>query len=425
MLSFFKFFTFFSGGRTASPKASLHISSNPDLREFVAQSARFVLEQSCNPTSAPEFVLEDVQVTAAGAAFLILKPLNDSAPADDARVQKRVQKLRGDMEREIAKITGISKVTMVMTGAPPAQDHTPIDQNQGHKNADLKDHNLTNKMPPVPLIIAVSSGKGGVGKSTVAINLALALARLGRRVGVLDSDIYGPSIPRLAGVPQARLKTDDADKSDLRPDQADEHKIAPIMAHGLKLMSIGFMVDETTPMIWRGPMVQSALLQMVRDVDWSGLDILVLDMPPGTGDIHLTIAQKIPLSGAVVVSTPQDIALIDARKGLEMFKKVAVPILGIVENMSYFICPSCGHREDIFGAQGARKEAEKLNVPFLGEVPLHAKIREFSDLGTPVTVAEPDSPQAASFINIAENILRTLDQGQEHQKPAPKIIMED
>ncbi len=410
----FSFFKFLLRGHYASSQASLHISNNHELREFVAQTARFVLEKS-----APDFTLEDVQITSSGAAFLILKSENSSQVNSGQE-----ETMRAEIDREISKITGISKVTAVITGGVPPQTHNldrnPTDQSQGNKNTDL-----INKMPPVPHIIAVSSGKGGVGKSTVAINLALALARLGKHVGVLDSDIYGPSIPRLAGVAQARLQTGDSAGHSQTSGGEASHKIAPIEAHGLKLMSIGFMVDETTPMIWRGPMVQSALLQMVRDVDWSGLDILVLDMPPGTGDIHLTIAQKIPLSGAVVVSTPQDIALIDARKGLEMFKKVAVPILGIVENMSYFICPSCGHREDIFGAQGASKEAEKLNVPFLGEVPLHAKIREFSDLGTPVTVAEPHSPQAESFIKIAENILRALDQGKEQQKAAPKIIIED
>lgn len=266
-------------------------------------------------------------------------------------------------------------------------------------------------MPNVKDIIAVSSGKGGVGKSTVAINLALAIAKTGKKVGLLDADIYGPSIPRLAGVQTAKAEKD-----------TEDGRLAPIEAHGLKLMSMGFLVDESAPMIWRGPMVQSALLQMVRDVAWDGLDVLVIDMPPGTGDIHLTLAQRVPLSGGVVVSTPQDIALIDARKGLEMFRKVAVPVLGIIENMSYYCCPNCGHREDIFGHGGAKTEAEKLGVPFLGEIPLHGKIRELSDLGTPIVIADPESEQAKVYCMLAETVLKNIDQA---QKPAPRISMED
>lgn len=404
MFSFFKIFR-------SRQKPSLQISENAQLREFVGQTTRFVLEKAHHAAS-----LEDVQVTSSGAAIIILKMAPQKPMSED-----EAQALKNAIETDVTKITGITKVTIVMTTESPQSSESPVPP----VSPAQTQASPTQKIPSVPYIIAVSSGKGGVGKSTVAINLALALARLGRHVGVLDADIYGPSIPRLAGVAQARLQTGDDDSGAADPGNPDSGKIPAIKAHGLKLMSIGFMVDETTPMIWRGPMVQSALLQMARDVDWSGLDILVLDMPPGTGDIHLTIAQKIPLSGAVVVSTPQDLALLDARKGLEMFKKVAVPILGIVENMSYFICPACGHREDIFGAQGARKEAEKLDVPFLGEVPLHAKIRELSDRGTPITVAEPDSPQALSFVKIAENILYFLDKGESMQKPAPKIVMED
>ncbi len=217
-------------------------------------------------------------------------------------------------------------------------------------------------IPGVGAIIAVASGKGGVGKSTTALNLALGLRDLGLKVGLLDADIYGPSVPRLTGVLQ-------------KPQLNDAKKMIPISRFGIPLMSIGFLVGEETPMVWRGPMVMSAVRQMLWDVDWGVLDVLVVDMPPGTGDAQLTLAQQVPLRGAVIVSTPQDLALIDARRGIAMFSKVNVPTLGIVENMSYFQCPECGTRSDIFGHGGARHEAERLNVPFLGEIPLHMAIR--------------------------------------------------
>lgn len=222
---------------------------------------------------------------------------------------------------------------------------------------------------PVKTIIAVASGKGGVGKSTVAAGLAVALAQQGKKVGLLDADIYGPSQPKMFGL-EGR-----------KPEFSKDKKIIPLEAHGVKVMSIGFMVDVETPLIWRGPMVQTALTQLLRDVDWSGCDVLLIDLPPGTGDAQLTLAQKAPLTGAIIVSTPQDIALIDARKGLEMFRKVGVPVLGIIENMSYHLCTNCGHRDEIFGHGGARREAEKLGVPFLGEVPLNADIRQAGDAG--------------------------------------------
>ena len=243
-------------------------------------------------------------------------------------------------------------------------------------------------MPGVSHILAVASGKGGVGKSTVAVNLALALPRHGLQVGMLDADIYGPSLPRMLGITG-------------KPEATPDKRLMPMERYGIKAMSMGFIVAEDTPMIWRGPMVIGALEQMLRDVDWGELDVLVVDMPPGTGDAQLTMAQRVPLAGAVIVSTPQDIALIDARKGLNMFRKVDVPVLGIVENMSYFICPNCGHESHIFGHGGARREAEKLGTDFLGEVPLHIAIRETSDAGTPIVVEQPDSPQAQAFKRIA------------------------
>jgi ATP-binding protein involved in chromosome partitioning len=247
------------------------------------------------------------------------------------------------------------------------------------------------EIPGVAAVIAVASGKGGVGKSTTALNLALGLRDLGLRVGLLDADIYGPSVPRLTGIHE-------------KPKLNDDRKMIPIERFGLSIMSIGFLVEEDTAMIWRGPMVMSAITQMLRDVAWGTLDILVVDMPPGTGDAQLTLAQNVPLKGAVIISTPQDLSLIDARRGLAMFKKVNVPVLGIVENMSYFQCPHCGTRSDIFGHGGARHEAERLGVPFLGEIPLHMSIRTTSDSGNPVVASEPDGPHAAIYRAIGTKV---------------------
>ncbi|MFZ0811140.1 MAG: Mrp/NBP35 family ATP-binding protein, partial [Bradyrhizobium sp.] len=247
------------------------------------------------------------------------------------------------------------------------------------------------EIPGVAAIIAVASGKGGVGKSTTAINLALGLRDLGLRVGLLDADIYGPSVPRLTGIRE-------------KPQLNDERKMIPLQRFGLSIMSIGFLVEEETAMIWRGPMVMSAVTQMLRDVAWGTLDVLVVDMPPGTGDAQLTLAQNVPLKGAIIISTPQDLSLIDARRGLAMFKKVNVPVLGIIENMSYFQCPHCGTQSDIFGHGGARHEAERLAVPFLGEIPLHISIRTTSDAGTPVVESEPDGPHAAIYRAIGAKV---------------------
>jgi len=250
-------------------------------------------------------------------------------------------------------------------------------------------------VPGIDAIIAVASGKGGVGKSTTAVNLALGLSALGLRVGLLDADIYGPSIPRLMGVSG-------------KPTTVDGKIVRPMENYGLKLMSMGFLVEEETPMIWRGPMVMSALTQMLREVEWGELDVLVVDMPPGTGDAQLTMAQQVPLAGAVIVSTPQDLALIDARKGLNMFRRVDVPLFGIVENMSYFLAPDTGKRYDIFGHGGARREAERLGVPFLGEVPLTMDVREGSDAGRPVVAVDPEGPQAKVYKEIAAKVRDAL-----------------
>jgi ATP-binding protein involved in chromosome partitioning len=265
-------------------------------------------------------------------------------------------------------------------------------------------------VPGVEAIIAVASGKGGVGKSTTAVNLALGLSSLGLKVGILDADIYGPSLPKLLAIKE-------------RPQTLGGTRLKPITRYGLTVMSIGFLIDEDTPMIWRGPMVISALTQMLREVEWGTLDVMVVDMPPGTGDAQLTMAQQVPLKGAVIVSTPQDLALIDARRGVAMFKRVNVPVLGVIENMSYFLCPQCGTRSDIFGHGGARHEAERLGVPFLGEVPLHMTIREKSDAGLPVVATEPDGPHARIYRDIAAKVRDEL-KGVAAGRAAPKIVIE-
>src|SRR6266480_3070271 len=266
-------------------------------------------------------------------------------------------------------------------------------------------------VPDVGAIIAVASGKGGVGKSTTAVNLALGLSALGFKVGILDADIYGPSLPKLLAIRE-------------RPQTLGGTRLKPITRYGLTVMSIGFLIDEETAMIWRGPMVISALTQMLREVEWGPLDVMVVDMPPGTGDAQLTMAQQVPLKGAVIVSTPQDLALIDARRGVSMFKRVNVPVLGIVENMSYFLCPHCGGRSDVFGHGGARREAERLEVPFLGEVPLDLEIRETSDAGRPLVVSEPNGPQAAVYRDIAKNVWSELGKARGSDRAAPRIVIE-
>ena len=327
----------------------------------------------------------------------------------------KLEPLRKAAERAVERLEGVLSVTAVLTaetkpsrgGAAPASARPPTG---GHAHGPQGGAAAGKALVPgVKTIVAVASGKGGVGKSTVAVNLALAFAANGLKVGLLDADIYGPSMPRMMGIAG-------------KPMSRDGRLLEPMQNYGIKCMSMGFLVPEETPMIWRGPMVMSAIQQMLRDVEWGALDILVVDLPPGTGDAQLTMAQQVPLSGAVIVSTPQDIALLDARKGLNMFRKVDVPVLGIVENMSYFLCPHCGERSEIFSHGGARKEAEKLGTDFLGEVPLDIAIRETSDGGKPIVVADPASAHAALFRAMAERIWAKVSGAP--QRAAPRIVIQ-
>jgi len=307
--------------------------------------------------------------------------------------------LRSLAEQKVAALDGVDSVLVALTAereaVPEPKAEAPPTLKRGKQRPVGPDMRpASSAIPGVKSIIAVASGKGGVGKSTTAVNLAVGLRALGLKVGLLDADIYGPSIPRLLGM---------AGRPDIRDD-----RVIPMQKFGLKVMSMGFLMEEESPVIWRGPMVVSALMQMVREVAWGDLDVMVIDMPPGTGDTQLTLAQQVPLAGSVIVSTPQDLALVDARKGLKMFKSVDVPILGIIENMSTFVCPHCGQSSDIFGHGGAEKEARKLNVMFLGAVPLHMDIRHYSDQGTPVVVADPDGPHAAVYKAIALKVAAQL-----------------
>ncbi|PLX39170.1 MAG: iron-sulfur cluster carrier protein ApbC [Hyphomicrobiales bacterium] len=327
----------------------------------------------------------------------------------DADRAKDLEPLRQAAEKVVSDMPGVERVMVALTAEKKPGASAPAPQ---PAQAAPKEDPTKPGVPGVKTIIAVASGKGGVGKSTTAVNIALGLQALGLKVGVLDADIYGPSMPRLLKLTE-------------QPEPTPEGKLKPVDGYGLSVMSMGFLVEEDVPMIWRGPMVMSALTQMLREVDWGQLDCMVVDMPPGTGDAQLTMAQQVPLAGAVIVSTPQDLALIDARKGLSMFKKVSVPVLGIVENMSYFLCPSCGERSDIFGHGGARAEAEKLGAPFLGEVPLHMDIRAHSDDGTPVVVSDPDGPHAKIYKDIAAKVWAEVQSRTgSSARTAPRIVVE-
>jgi len=319
-----------------------------------------------------------------------------------------MEPVRRQVEALLSRQPGISNASAVLTAHKAPTAAAPPPQAAGHGHSQGQKPPLL--LPEVKSIVAVASGKGGVGKSTVAVNLAVALARAGHRTGLLDADIYGPSLPRMLGVSR---------KPEVRGD-----KMIPHQAWGLSCMSIGFLVEEETPMIWRGPMVMGALEQMMGQVEWGPLDILVVDMPPGTGDAQLTMAQRVALTGAVIVSTPQDIALIDARRGVRMFERVNVPVLGLVENMSFFQCPDCGHTHHIFGHGGARLEAQRLDTEFLGEVPLLLDIRTASDAGTPITAAAPDSDGAKAFAAVADRVWGKVSGAPAARGSGPRIVVE-
>ncbi len=359
-------------------------------REDVLKALERVVDPASGRSVAASGMIEGLVVKGGHVGFAL--------EVDPAR-GREAEPLRKQCEDVVAALPGVLSVTAVLTahqGKPP--------QRPAPAHAQPAPAGIAG----VDSIIAVASGKGGVGKSTVAVNLALGLARLGLKVGLLDADIYGPSVPRLLGIRE-------------KPEQGEDHKLLPIEKFGIKTMSIGFLVDEGTPMIWRGPMVQSALTQMMGDVLWAPLDVLVVDMPPGTGDAQLTMAQRVPLKGAVIVSTPQDLALIDARKAIAMFEKTKVPILGIVENMSVYVCPNCGIESHIFGHGGARETARSMDVPFLGEIALVGTIREMSDAGTPVTAEAPHSAEAQAYFTLARELAAKLTTP---LRAAPRIVLE-
>ncbi len=396
----------------------------PAPKSTTAEAAR----ARAKPSGAGDLVTAGMVSHAAvddGVAKIVLELPKETAAASS-------DQLAGLVEEKVAALPGIDTARVVVTAHDDAPSSKSAGTDAAPKGVRLQSSSQNKprgrapqsrgasgrpgpaspiSLPGVKAIVAVASGKGGVGKSTVAVNLALALSRLGKRTGLLDADIYGPSIPRMLGITGS-------------PDQAEdgEKKLKPMTAYGLSVMSIGLLVDPDTPMIWRGPMVMSAISQMLGDVDWGDLDILIVDMPPGTGDAQLTMAQRVPLSGSVIVSTPQEIALIDARKGIAMFEKTQVPILGVVENMAWFTPPGSNERLYLFGEGGARRTARELGCPFLGEVPLYPALREGSDAGRPVLAETPDGDEARPFLVMAEALLANLSQA--GRKP-PRIIIEE
>ena len=367
---------------------------NQPSRESLQQALRGIADPASGRDIVAAGLVEGIEVR---GGLVQVALLTDRAHA------AAMEPVRRAVEQLLARQPGVTNATAVLTAHKgPAPSRQPAAAAPaGHKPALL--------LPDVKAIVAVASGKGGVGKSTVAVNLAVALARRGIATGLLDADIYGPSLPRMLGISR-------------RPEVRAERMIPP-EAWGLKCMSIGFLVEEETPMIWRGPMVMGALEQMMGQVEWGPLDVLVVDMPPGTGDAQLTMAQRVALTGAVIVSTPQDIALIDARRGVRMFERVRVPVLGLVENMSFFCCPNCGHRAEIFGHGGARQEAQRLQTEFLGEVPLLLDIRTASDAGTPIVAAAPDSAAAEAFGVIAARVWEKLQRSAAMRGSGPRIVI--
>jgi ATP-binding protein involved in chromosome partitioning len=377
-------------------------------REHVLQALGGVIDPDRGQDVVALGMVSGIVIKGSNVGFALeVEP--SEAPAKEA--------LRRACEQAVLTLPGVTSATAVLTAerAPASGEARPRGSPMAAGAPARDPGTLGGKsaLPGIRSVVAVASGKGGVGKSTTSVNLALALARLGQRVGLLDADIYGPSQPRMLGIAG-------------RPGSADGKKLLPMENYGVRVMSMGFLVDEDAPMIWRGPMVQSALQQMLGDVEWGELDFLVVDLPPGTGDAQLTMAQRVPLAGAVIVSTPQDIALLDARKALNMFRKVDVPVLGIIENMSYFVCPHCGGRAEIFSHGGARRTAEKFGVDFLGEIPLDLMIREETDAGRPPVVSHPDGPQAAAYLGVAEAVIAKLGSAAAAQrKPFPKIVFEN
>ncbi|MCC6716596.1 MAG: Mrp/NBP35 family ATP-binding protein [Acetobacteraceae bacterium] len=378
------------------------------MTEPTSASLREILRTIPDPASGRDIIaaglVEGVEVRSGPHGLLVqVSLLTDRARA------AAMEPVRQQVEKLLAGQRGVQNASAVLTAhkvaaAPaPAQSGSPRGHRHGRAAAE-KPALLTQ----VGAIVAVASGKGGVGKSTVAVNLAVALARQGLRVGLLDADIYGPSLPRMLGL---------ARKPEVRGD-----RMIPLDAWGLKAMSIGFLVEEETPMIWRGPMVMGALEQMMGQVEWGELDIMIVDMPPGTGDAQLTMAQRVALTGAVIVSTPQDIALLDARRGVRMFETTHVPVLGLVENMSFFCCPNCGHRTEIFGHGGARAEATKLGAEFLGEIPLLLDIRSAADAGAPIVASAPQSEGALAYTALAARLWSKL-QGGEGKAAGPRIVI--
>ena len=380
------------------------------MTEIIEQQILRALSGVKDPDTGKDIVsagmVAGVQIKDGHVAFAI-----EVDPARGAQLEP----LRKEAEQTVHALSGVLTATVVLTAerpggqtqtAPPSQ---PVETPSGQPGGAAQGAQM---IPGCKSIIAVASGKGGVGKSTTATNLALGLAASGKKVGLMDADIYGPSMPRMMGITG-------------QPVSDNGKTLRPMENYGIKVMSMGFLVDEDTPMIWRGPMVQSALEQMMRDVNWGELDVLVVDMPPGTGDAQLTMAQRVPLTGAVIVSTPQDIALLDARKGLNMFRKVDVPVFGIIENMSYFTCPNCGERSEIFGHGGAKAEAERLGCDFLGEIPLDIDIRSTSDGGQPITVSKPDGAHAKSYKFIAETVWGKIEHPlSARESDAPRIVIQ-
>jgi ATP-binding protein involved in chromosome partitioning len=383
------------------------------MSEQLVEAVRAALRQLKDPVSGQDVVTAGVLQGLAAREGMVQFAL--AVPRERAR---EMEPLRQQAEAMAAKVPGVLSATVVLTahretpqadmkgpkpgGAGRAAPHAP---RPGPKTPAGQGPML---LPEVGKIVAVASGKGGVGKSTTAVNLAVALAAQGLRVGLLDADIYGPSLPQMLGA-QEKPRTEG-------------QQIIPLQRWGLKAMSIGFLVDAETPMIWRGPMVMGSLEQLMGQVAWGALDIMVVDMPPGTGDAQLTMSQRVPLAGAVIVSTPQDVALLDARRGVRMFEKVNVPVLGVIENMSFYCCPNCGHRAEIFGHGGARAEAERMGVEFLGELPLKLAIRELADAGTPIVAARPETEEAASYMRIAARLWAKL-QGA-GAAAGPRIVVE-